>query len=254
MTPEEWKRHVGRVTDRMKEFTRPYVTPLRTSDNRRVRLLGTGSYLTVKERSLLLTCEHVIRNRTAEYQFWGSDRVYPVIDPFTYDKFQDIAFALIPDGDWIAGNHGARTISFDGFAPVHQPIEHELLFFRGFAGENAHYGFGVHEANATAYCSQQSLEKPIEPEVFEILWVPEEIEFSRETSDEMRSTIRHDDPRGLSGSLVWNTRYVEQTSAGKDWRPEDAVITGLLRWHIPERKTVAALRVEHLRSWLLSRI
>jgi hypothetical protein len=78
------------------------------------------------------------------------------------------------------------------------------------------------------------------------------MEFTPGTSEEMKKTIQHNDPRGLSGSLVWNTRYVERKAAGQQWKPEDSIVTGLLRWHLPDRQTVAALRVEHLRAWLTS--
>jgi hypothetical protein len=236
MTLEEWKKLVGIVTDEMKVYTRPYVTPLRTSDEEKVRLLGTGSYIAVKDRRVVLSCEHVTRNKTVEYQFWGSDRIFRVTAPFTYDKTLDIAFAPVPESDWTAENHGAKTIPFDRFAATHQPAEHEILFFRGFAGENAHYGFGVHEANATAYGSQQSLEKPIQSDKFEILWEPDKIEFSQNTPSEIRSGFRHEDPHGFSGSLVWNTQYVEKSATGAEWSPDDAVITGLLQWSTSDRQ------------------
>jgi hypothetical protein len=64
------------------------------------------------------------------------------------------------------------------------------------------------------------------------------------------ASATHEDPHGFSGSLVWNTQYVEKSATGAEWSPDDAVITGLLQWHIPERKTVVALRVEHIRTWL----
>jgi len=251
MKPEEWKRLASGVTDRMKEYTRPCVTAMRTSNQYGVHLLGTGSYVTAKGRRLLTTCEHVIRAKTAvEHQFWGADQIFQVPDPFVCDQLLDTAFAAIRETAWNAVEHAAWTIDLREFAPKHQPVDRELLFFRGFAGENARYGFGVHEANATGYCSQEPPGPPIAPELFEMRWVPKRIEFTEQTSDEMKAKMLHNDPRGFSGSLVWNTRFVELSSAGKAWRPEDAVITGLLCRYIEERETLAALRVEHLRGWL----
>ena len=253
MTLDEWKKLAAEVADRMKEYTRPYVTPMRTSNERYVKLLGTGSYVTTKNRRILVTAEHVIRNKTVvEHQFWDLETIFRVADPFIIERQLDVAFTPVHDAIWDAERHGAKTVALDEFALKHEPLKDELLFFRGFAGENARYGFGVHEANATAYCSQEPHADAIEPELFEIMWEPSKMEFTPETSDNMKATMRHDDPRGLSGSLVWNTRFVEKKAAGKDWRPEDAVVTGVLRWYTPDRKTVVALRVERLRSWLTS--
>jgi hypothetical protein len=178
------------------------------------------------------------------------ERALRVPDPFVFDVPLDVAFAPIRNEIWNAEPHGALTIPTGRFAAKHDPIRDELLFFRGFAGENAHYGFGIHEANATGYCSQEPHASPIAPELFEITWKPKKMEFTSDTSDEMRDKIKHNDPGGLSGSLVWNTRYVEKYAAGEMWRQEDAVITGLLQRHVVERETVVALRVEYLRAWL----
>jgi len=251
MTPHEWKQLAGWVADRMKEYTRPYVTPMRTANDYGVRLLGTGSYVAASERRILVTAEHVIRGKTEVHnQFWGLETVFHVLEPFVFDVPLDVAFAPIRSEIWNAEPHSALTISFGRFAIKHEPLRDELLFFRGFAGENAYYGFGIHEANATGYCSQEPHAPPLAPELFEIIWKPEKMEFTSETSDEMQKKMTHADPHGLSGSLVWNTRYVEKCAADEMWRPEDAVVTGLLQRYAAERETVVALKVEHLRAWL----
>jgi hypothetical protein len=255
MTLGEWKKLVGGVADRMKQYTRPYVTPIRTGNEWGVGLLGTGSYIATGERKFLLTCEHVIRARSGiENQFWGSDTVYGLPDPFVDDMQLDVVFAPVPDDIWNAEQHQAKLIRLEEFAPKHQPVQHELLFFRGFATENAHYGFGIHEANATGYCSQEPPIDPIRPEWLEMLWKSDVMEFTPDTSDEMKSKMRHHDPHGFSGSLVWNTRYVEKTAARQEWKPEYAVVTGLLLRHFPDRKTLAALRVERLKEWIESKL
>jgi hypothetical protein len=126
----------------------------------------------------------------------------------------------------------------------------ELLFFRGYTGENAHYGFNVLEANSQCYCSQERLVNPPDASIFEILWEPDKTEFTEGTSAESRANIKFENPEGFSGSLVWNTRYLERTMAGEAWQPEDAIVTGLLRRFDPETKTLLALRAEHPRDWI----
>ena len=45
MTPAQWEAMKHDVTDRMKIFTRPFVTPLGTETQTTVTLVGTGSYV-----------------------------------------------------------------------------------------------------------------------------------------------------------------------------------------------------------------
>ena len=63
-------------------------------------------------------------------------------------------------------------------------------------------------------------------------------------------TLKFENACGFSGSLVWNTRYLEVTRQNLEWSPEDAVVTGLLRRWDQETKTLLVWRVEHLRMWL----
>jgi hypothetical protein len=252
MTPAEWKKICDDVTDAMRRYTRPFVTPLSTSDDASVRLVGSGSYVTVRGRRILLTCEHVARTTPMEYQFYGRDCVFRHPGPFTKEPHPiDAAFAPMTDVAWNAVQHRADSVPYERFAPRHQVADRsELLFFRGYAGENAHYGFDVLDTGGTGYCSQEKVVTEPDPKIFEIFWEPDKTEFSAGTSAESRAGTRFDNPAGFSGSLVWNTHYRDRTTAGKTWSPEDAVVTGLLRRFDSGSKTLLVLRVEHLRTWI----
>lgn len=254
MTPAQWKALAGTVAERMKTYTRPFVTPIRTSNDYTVWLLGTGSYVAAKERRIVVTAEHVIRGvKEVHHQFWGCDDVF-ICEPFVFHVPLDTAFAPVLNATWNARPHNAVTIDINTFAPKHNPVPDELLFFRGFAGENAKYGFGIHQAHATGYCSQEPHTAPPAPELFEMIWNPDKTEFTPETSDETKAAMKHDDPHGFSGSLVWNTRFVEKSAKGEVWTPEDAVVTGLVQRWMEERGTIVALRVEYLTQWLDSNV
>jgi hypothetical protein len=69
-------------------------------------------------------------------------------------------------------------------------------------------------------------------------------------SADIRSEIKFDNAEGFSGSLVWNTRYLEALAAGRNWTPNDAVVTGLVRRWDTATKTLLIYRVEHVRAWL----
>jgi hypothetical protein len=59
------------------------------------------------------------------------------------------------------------------------------------------------------------------------------------------------DPHAMSGSLVWNTRFVEMSRRNEHWSPGDAVVTGLL-WSWPDESKIVATRIEYVRSFLLT--
>ncbi|MGX9393564.1 hypothetical protein ACWX0K_14765 [Nitrobacteraceae bacterium UC4446_H13] len=252
MTPAEWEIIKDRVTNEMLNFTRPFVTPLGTTTPTTVRLVGTGSYVKHDGNRLLLTCEHVAREQPMHYRFYNSEDVYSHRGPWRMDRHPvDAAVALIDESAWQARCHEAKEIPNTLFARVHSPCEQaELLFFRGFSGENAHYAFGTHQTNGTGYCSQEVANSG-DRQIFEMFWKPEKTQFSSSTSDEARLEIKFENPAGLSGSLVWNTRYLEVTNAGKIWSPADAVVTGLLRrWDNEDTGNLLVWRVEHLNTWL----
>ena len=65
---------------------------------------------------------------------------------------------------------------------------------------------------------------------------------------EERSKVKHENARGLSGSLVWNTRYLEVMKAGGQWTPTDAVVSGMAQRWDDEAETLLIYRVEHIRT------
>jgi hypothetical protein len=83
-----------------------------------------------------------------------------------------------------------------------------------------------------------------------VLWDPTQITKTSRTSEEVCDRVKHDHPGGFSGSLVWNTRFVEHGCDLSRWRPSDAVVTGLLRRYDVGTGTLLVWRVEHLLNWL----
>jgi hypothetical protein len=214
----------------MKVYTRPFVTPLSAETQDTIRLLGSGSYIQYDRQRLLLTCEHVARNGSVHYRFHGSDDVFEYPGPWTMDPHPiDAAAVRMSDTEWEVTHHLAAAVPQAKFAMMHRLSQQaEPLFFRGYAGENADYAFGVHQTNATGYCSQEVANSG-DSEIFEIFRDPQQADLTQGTSPEARSAKSFDDPQGFSGSLVWKTRYLEVQASSRTWTPDDAVITGLLR-------------------------
>lgn len=253
MTPARWLQIQDDVAAHMTVHTRPFTTPLTTETPQTVRLVGTGNYLKLGGQHLLLTCQHVATTRPMHYRFFGDDSVFEYPGPWRMNPHPiDAAEAPISDQAWTAVAHKAATVPVSMFASKHQPKEQaELLFFLGFAGENADYGFEIHQTNGSGYCSQEKVNTG-DAQNFEIFWEPSNTRYANGVSEEARAAVKFCNPQGFSGSLVWNTRYLEMSGAGVKWTPADAVVTGLLRRWDDQTKTLLVWRVEYLLAWLRS--
>jgi hypothetical protein len=56
---------------------------------------------------------------------------------------------------------------------------------------------------------------------------------------------------GMSGSLLWNTKYVESMRDGVEWSPSLARVCGVLRGVVTNPNLVIATRIEAIRPVLL---
>lgn len=248
---ERWRKTCDAVTLAMKIYTKPFISPLSREREDSVRHVGTGSFINWAGRTLLLTCEHVDAEGPLNFSFHGSDNVFAITDRFKSDRDLDAAFVSVGDAQWNACLHQAMRIPSVCVAGQHKPTrDEELHFFHGFAGENSHYGFNVLDSAASAYLTQQSSVAIKDDQIFELLWDPQRTNFVESTSIEAQKSVSYTDPGGFSGSLVWNTRYLEVTSTGHSWTPECAVVTGLLKRWDTATKTLLVTRVEHLRRYL----
>jgi hypothetical protein len=266
MTKAQWDARSGLVADAMKVFTRPFVTPLihepphptECADHEQGEaphmrdappVIGTGSYIE-REKINIITCEHVARHRPLSHQFFNNPKLVPAPDPCRIDP-DPVDAALIPidTGTWNSIPHVARPISMSKFAPRHQPVQDELLFFRGIAGENIYVGFGGVDSIMSGYCSQEKHSSGNHT-IFEILWNPQQSALTPGTDPEAKARVKYDNPKGFSGSLVWNTKFVELGCNINAWQPDGAVITGLVQRWGRSTGTLSAWRVEHLLAWL----
>ncbi|TXI87181.1 MAG: hypothetical protein E6Q40_05320 [Cupriavidus sp.] len=249
MTDEEWEALCNAVADQMKIHTRPFVTPLIQDVEGKPPENGTGTYID-HDGPCVLTCDHVAVHAPFLHQFYPHQDLIPLPVTWKGDPMPvDASLAAIPSSHWTSRQHLSKPLGMDRFAPVHRPVERELLFFRGVAGENVVVGANHSRVISTGYCSQE-LPGSGDTNIFEILWNPAKTRVTEGTDDEVAKVFKHHDPHGFSGSLVWNTRFVEKGFDLSTWRPQDAQVTGLLRRLDEDTDTLLAWRVEHLLTWL----
>lgn len=248
-----WEATVEEVTEAMRNHVRCFVTPLSMDRplSNKVTLEGTGSYVMIAGKRIIVTCEHVASRGDMNLGFYGSQDVFGYRGQWLMDPAPiDLAMAPMTDAVWSKQPHQAAVIPFDRFAQRHATSDRsEMLFLFGFAGENSVYGFQQFDTAGSAYLSQEIPEGG-DAAYFEMFWRPMDIEYTADTTDEERSKVKHEDARGLSGSLVWNTRYIEVTTNGGSWTPADAVVTGMAQRWDGLSKTLLVYRVEHIRTWI----
>lgn len=254
MTSAEWDKICNYVTEMMRCYTRPFATPLFD----RNKLVGSGNYVKKNDHWFIVTCEHVAKvGQFLDYKFYGLDKEFrnhgewemepPVVDlavaPLLYEQWHEIA------------HHHAQAVPYERFASEHTTFDKsEIMFFRGYAGENSSSLGGLNEARASAYNSQEIVGSRTATH-FDMFWDLEKTQYTNETTEEERSKVKFENPRGISGSLVWNTRYREVTEGlKKRWTPDDAVVTGMAQRWDEATKSIIVYRVEHVRKWIEPRL
>lgn len=231
----EWQSICSRVCALMIEEIKGFTTPIsRVVEHDYGELEGSGSYVEIDGGKFLVTNEHVAARRSTHslaHQFGGCSDVYRTMHPFVCITYpHDVALCSIDESVWKRSSHQARAIPFGRFAKQHSPVQRELLFLAGYAGETSKFLFGQLNAVGHPYLMQET-EMPAshgDPRFhFAIFYPPD-----KATPIDGTSGTHLPCPPGLSGTLVWNTRYAETTLSGKDWSPSLAQVTGII-WGWP---------------------
>ncbi|WP_288491889.1 hypothetical protein [uncultured Pseudomonas sp.] len=218
---------------------------------------GTGSFFLLDDVRLLITCEHVANvpaNVILGMTQYRAEHAISIPGIFSTSEYPvDIAAIHIPDRNWGRVSHAARCVELNMLSKRHEPVDGEYLFVYGFPGEDAVVGFGehshrglgvfLHEIEFSSVTVDEE-PKPVEPHHFFIPYSPNHARLL-EGSNSVLSRAE-----GMSGSLVWNTRYTEVTSQGEEWRPEDARVTGVLWGHSSKVGALVVTKIEYLRYFL----
>lgn len=259
----EWKQAIPTVVQAMLAHVEPFVTPLSTvirdEDGKPIegKLLGTGSYISALGQNMLITNEHNLAKLEANsigLQFRGNDRVFMLHSPaYSFPYPWDVGFSRIKSEVWNLPDlqpHTAAAIPQNRLDAVHKPVENELLFFAGYAWQGSTFLYDTLLSRGTPYMMR---EVPL-PDG----WGDERYHFAIDYRPDLAETIGRGAglprPDGFSGSLVWNTHYLECVTQGIKWQPDYAEVTGIV-WGWPSATgCLIATRIEHVRSFLLHAI
>ncbi len=251
----QWEAHVERVTAGMRGHTLKFVTPVSQEiEHDYGELLGTGNYVQLRGQKYLLTNEHVAAASNQSplgHQYLSNHVIFRVLNPFRVVGLPlDVAVGAIDERIWTHGTHDSAMIPESKFAIAHTPVDREILFFIGFSGQESKFSFGHLITNATSYGCQE-IPLPINDTRFN-----SRFHFALDYRPDRAKSIGTDRrglpvPKGFSGSLVWNTRFVEHWGKQPSWTPDCAQVTGLV-WGWPSSLAcIVATRIEYVRSSLL---
>lgn len=278
--PATWDQTCADVTRAMLPFVARFATPVLASHAGGDDHWGTAAYFERPNGNLLLTNEHVlwrVQQDTLAHLLRDCDPpannraflngLIPITAPFEMTAFPvDAAIARVQTPTWNSVRHCSLAVPDALVAAAHRPVAYEILFCYGFAGQDCPTAFGEVVSRGTGYLCQETPPEMLDESELRGM------EFSRLTTSQHFAPDHHFTveyrpdrattaaggrslplPPGLSGSLVWNTRFVEATLKNVQWSPSLARVTGLVwGWHSSAARLVAT-RVEHVRDFVAAK-
>lgn len=263
MNEAEWNRRTIEVKRRMAQYVRVFVTPICREADGGGFAWGTGNYVELRCKVYALTNEHVARRTTTEslgHLPNDDDEYRRFPNPWmAVPKPEDAAISRLDDGALSPSRKA--LVAATHFDSVCNPAENELFFVLGFPASTA----GRHDAIVEHKLRQNRFDGPIETPAVPFL--------TQEFRDEEKSIVYADGPHigihyptyanrdsaatqaelpnpgGMSGSLLWDTKYVARAQAKQPWSPQDARVCGLVCEASPD--AILAVRIEQVRKQLL---
>ena len=251
LTAEEEQTLFKIVTDMMIQAVRPSATALVSENDDVVRLEGSGTFISVADRLIVLTCAHVTNCGGTDYGFYGSTRMFSGKGSVIQSSRIDVALIEVPFEVWRDNAADTVAIPMESLADSHDRVDNELFFMTGFAGENSRFAFESIEGTATGYCTQINRDAPAERHFFSLYWKPGFIQPTPGTDLGVAKYTKAEDPRGFSGACVWDTGFIRAYQAGRPWAPTDARVAGLVTSWDMTTESLVARRIEDVRAWIL---
>lgn len=254
LTAKRWAFIGDQIAKEMEDFVRRFITPIsREVEDGWGELVGSGSYVQSGNECFGVTNEHVLRDLKGKLgghhllESIGGDTqttVVKICRPFaTISQPVDTAVFRVSEA-WNARKGKSEAIPITKFSDRHDPVNREVMFLFGYPGERSKSLHGHLFTRSTPYTTQQ-------PEPVGNLDFPEydfHLHYPRGLIRKVGGAEGDAPlPPGLSGSLVWNTRFVEVSSAGEVWTPGVAEVTGILKRWIEKEEILVGTRVEKMR-------
>lgn len=264
-TPQDWQATCCAVCSMMADLVWPTVTPISVSaDGIDGEALGSGTYLAIRGAPYLITADHVVEESKGRYlaHLLDPDENYVSIGRYVQRASWpvDVALVRVP---WLADSENRKALSTSCLDIVFNPVDNELLFWLGFPGSTAgrHDPITEPKRRYSHFGTLHTVGVPM------IVQVPREVGIdSPDFLSAMHVAVHYptaavrkageDDvelsnPEGMSGSLLWDTKFIQSRSNNIEWDPSMARVCGIV-WgatNYPDR--VLATKIEFVRAALL---
>lgn len=267
MTSDEWSKSCACVKDAMRDWANDFVTPISMSekqDHGHGVLWGTGTYLDIFGKHCLLTNKHVVsdvpENGLLGHLPGPTDDYMFINNPWTLASYPtDAACATVPN----VGSDGIKVaVSYSLVEQYFSAVQDEMLFWIGFPGFTA----GRHEVPTEARQYMTRFGGPLvsrglpmlsqihkewngksegifNPDFHIAVHYPNEAQRSANGP-----AVTLPNPKGMSGSLLWDTKYVANHKNSTPWSPDNARVCGLVWGALTDPEVVIATKIEHVRK------
>lgn len=250
----------------MQSHVASFVTPLSISEKHGYgSAWGTGTYISGAENPWILTAQHVIKDipdgallaylpsPDGEYCAALSNSVEA---PWPVDA---AALPLVMEEFWPTKD---RILPIERIDKSFQAHSNEVLFFMGFPGYRSDRNDPRMPSKLRTSMFNE-LYTPMKPMLSQMyrsglvnnsnfngqLHIPVLYpDYAQRESD--GQTVPLPNPAGMSGSALWDTKYVACLEEGKSWDPSMAVICGVVWAVLDEPKVVIATKIEVIRQSL----
>lgn len=263
MTNSEWSAICAHVTEEMQKSVSPFVTPISMSEEPGSGVAwGTGTYISGASNNWIITACHVVEDvpptgcmahlpsKGGNYIKCGAAqevKKYPI----------DAAIVNITkseDGE----NYPKNIIPRGRVANFFAPVTDEILFLSGFPGFFANRSeaatperqkitrFGELTLTNHSFCTQIFRDSTISHEAFDsdfhvAIHYPEK---AIKSTDQSLVYLPH--PKGLSGSLLWDTKRVKMLHEDRDWNSNMAEVCGIVWGFIENLDIIFVTKIEKI--------
>jgi hypothetical protein len=240
-----------RVGQAMRNHTIDFITPVsRALEHTYGEVEGSGTFVELRRTPYILTNEHVARARMVYplAHFVGNgERAARIVHPFQcITEPTDIAIARIDREVLAMGTK--RPVPAARIDPSFQPADGEILFMHGFPGVQSHFSAtyqGLLTRTFPYAVDVGPLPPGFDPDVYFALSYPPYGNVKTFEGD----VTDLPDPAGLSGTVVWDTKFV---STGAGWTPGHAKVAGVVfAWNQPNHCLIAT-KIEIVRQFLIN--
>lgn len=265
MTNEAWQSYCNSVSNLMGAYVSKFVTPLSMSPEVGMgKAWATGNYLYANKRNYLLTNKHVFSDcpsgaKLAHLPFNVNEEedYYPIEGTPTLIKWPVDAGLIELTYPEISTT---RLIKASLIDTVFNPVQDELLFWAGHPGYKAQRNEPLSEGKQRMTRFLPKLDTKLKPFLSQLiksdLEVIKDFDINKHIAihypamahkDASADLVHCANPKGMSGSLLWDTKFLSHLKQGKEWSPECARVCGLI-WGAHEHpyEIVVATKIEYV--------